>query len=431
MLRNGLKWVGISILSLMVAVAVVWAASRFWPLLVEQREAMRLLQAPVPTNGGNGFSALWTLRYDGLDANAREAVLAQDVERWRTGTPGQRPVDSSAEGRYPATPLPALARCGRRGMGCLAAVRADPERFAAAHAGHDALHQRVAAIAGHGHFVSPFMPFDTDPMVPLPVFHPMLDPVSAHALAHVRGDSGAALAGACADILSGRRMTGQGDTLITSMIGAAVVETNARLLADILVELPADATLPAACEAALTPMTSGEQSLCMAMRGEFALAGAGLRLASGDPKGNRLLLDVPRTQARMAPRYAWACAASAELVAARDAPTPIPGPAQDRFACIANPLGCSLANLPGPDMQQYAGRPQDAAAMLRLVAAQRWLRQQPGEASVALERLPEALRSPTRTPVLSDDGLWLQVDRRVVRDEGGPTLQVPMQAPAR
>jgi len=69
--------------------------------------------------------------------------------------------------------------------------------------------------------------------------------------------------------------------------------------------------------------------------------------------------------------------------------------------------------------------------MLRLVAAQRWLRQQPGEASVALERLPEALRSPTRAPVLSDDGLWLQVDRRVVRDEGGPTLQVPMQVPAR
>ena len=46
--------------------------------------------------------------------------------------------------------------------------------------------------------------------------------------------------------------------------------------------------------------------------------------------------------------------ASAELVAARDAPTPIPGPAQDRFACIANPLGCTLANISGPDMRQYA-----------------------------------------------------------------------------
>lgn len=429
--RNGLKWVVVSILSLLLAVVGLWAASRFWPLPAEQREAMRLLQAPLPTPGANGFSALWTLRHDGLDAAGREAVMAQDAARWRQGTPGQRPQDSSADGRYPTTLRPGSASCGRRAVGCLEAVRADPDRFQVAHAGHEALHQRVAAIAGYGHFVSPFTPFDTDPMVPLPAFQPVFDPVSAHALAHVRGDSGAALAGACGDILSGRRMAGQGDTLVTSMIGAAMVESNARVLADILVELPADAPVPAVCDAALAPMTPDEQSLCTAMRGEFALAGAGLRLSSGDPEGNRLLLDVPRTQARIAPRYAWACAASAELVAARDAPTPIPGPAQDRFACIANPLGCTLANISGPDMRQYAGRPQDAAAMLRLVAAQRWLRQQPVTVSVALQTLPEALRSPTRTPVLSEDGQWLQVDRRVVVDELGPTLRVPMRAPAR
>ncbi|WP_148045955.1 hypothetical protein [Stenotrophomonas rhizophila] len=429
-MKTGLKWVGISILSLGVAVVLLWAASRFWPLPVEQREAMRLLQAPLPTRGENGFTALWTLRYDGLEGAGGDAVMAQDVERWRTGSPGQRPVSSSAEGRFPATPLSAPAGCGRRGIGCLAAVRADPDGVEAAHAGHDALHQRVAALAGYGHFTSPFKRFDTDPMVPLPVFQPVLDPVSAHALAHVRGDSGTALAGACADILSGRRMTGQGDALITSMIGAAMVESNARLLADILVELPADTALPAICVAALAPMTADEQSLCTAMRGEFGLAGAGVRLTTGNPAAQYLLLDVPRTQARMAPRYAWACAASAELVATRDAPTPIPGPAQDRFACIANPLGCALSNITGPDMRQYAGRPQDAAAMLRLVAAQRWLRQQPTPASVALQRLPEALRSPTRTPVLSDDGHWLQVERRAVMSDVEATLRVPMRAPA-
>ena len=430
-LRNGLKWVGISILSLALAVVVLWAASRFWPLPAEQRDAMKLLQAPLPTRGENGFTALWTLRYDGLDAQGRATVMAQDVANWRSGTPGQRPVSSSAEGHYPATPLSALARCGRRGVGCLAAVRADPEGFASAHAGHDALHQRVAALAGYGHFVSPFEPFGTDPAVPLPAFQPLLDPLSAHALAHVRGESGSALAGACADILSGRRLTGQGDTLVSSMMGAAMVESNARLLADILVELPADVAVPAVCEAALAPMTASEQSLCTAMRGEFALAAAGVQVSSGTRDGHRLLLDVPRTRMRMAPRYAWACAGSAELVAARDAPTPIPGPARDRFACIANPLGCAVANMAGPDMRQYAGRPQDAAAMLRLVAAQRWVRQQPTAASVALQNMPEALHSPTRTPVLSDDGQWLQVERRVVMDEAGPTLQVPLRAPAR
>ncbi|HAV72862.1 MAG TPA: hypothetical protein DCX91_13485, partial [Stenotrophomonas sp.] len=70
-MRNGLKWVGISILSLALAVVVLWAASRFWPLPAEQRDAMKLLQAPLPTRGENGFTALWTLRYDGLDAQGR------------------------------------------------------------------------------------------------------------------------------------------------------------------------------------------------------------------------------------------------------------------------------------------------------------------------------------------------------------------------
>jgi len=59
------------------------------------------------------------------------------------------------------------------------------------------------------------------------------------------------------------------------------------------------------------------------------------------------------------------------------------------------------------------------------------VRQQPTVASVALQSMPEALHSPTRTPVLSDDGQWLQVERRVMMDEAGPTLQVPMRAPAR
>jgi len=128
-LRNGLKWVVVSILSLLLAVVGLWAASRFWPLPGEQREAMRLLQAPLPTPGANGFSALWTLRHDGLDAAGREAVTAQDAARWRQGTPGERPQDSSADGRYPTTPIPGSANCGRRAVGCLAAVRADPDSF--------------------------------------------------------------------------------------------------------------------------------------------------------------------------------------------------------------------------------------------------------------------------------------------------------------
>jgi hypothetical protein len=71
--------------------------------------------------------------------------------------------------------------------------------------------------------------------------------------------------------------------------------------------------------------------------------------------------------------------------------------------------------------------------MLRLVAAQRWLRQQADPPAQALPRLPASMRSSARTPVLSPDGRWLQIPRRATaRPDEGITamLQVPMPATA-
>lgn len=95
-------------------------------------------------------------------------------------------------------------------------------------------------------------------------------------------------------------------------------------------------------------------------------------------------------------------------------------------------LGCVLTEIAAPAYPAYASRAQDAAAMLRLLLAQRWLRQQAGDALDALQRLPAQLRSPTRAPQLSADGRRLQVPRRspAHRAEEGAWLSVPLLADA-
>ena len=70
-----------------------------------------------------------------------------------------------------------------------------------------------------------------------------------------------------------------------------------------------------------------------------------------------------------------------------------------------------------------------AAAMIRLLGAQRWLRQQAGPADEALARLPAQWRSDTRMPQLSADGRHLQVLRRGPAREGeDPYLSMPLRA---
>jgi hypothetical protein len=70
--------------------------------------------------------------------------------------------------------------------------------------------------------------------------------------------------------------------------------------------------------------------------------------------------------------------------------------------------------------------------MLRLLGAQRWLRQQPEDPAEALQRLPAQFRSPVRVPQLSADGRHLQVPRRSPPrgNAESPWLSVPLMAGA-
>ncbi|KAG1541148.1 hypothetical protein G6F50_014271 [Rhizopus delemar] len=175
-------------------------------------------------------------------------------------------MPASASRRWPKTAPGGLhsrpsASCGPAASGCLAQVRADPQRFAEAHAGHQLLHARLDQLAEADHFVSPFQPKGEGIQVPLPTYGLVMDATSARALAYVQGDVDGALRGSCLGLQLGRRLVPGGSYLVESIVGASLVQANAQLLADMLVELPADHPLPAECALAMQPMRTDEQSL--------------------------------------------------------------------------------------------------------------------------------------------------------------------------
>ncbi|MBA0447131.1 hypothetical protein [Stenotrophomonas maltophilia] len=426
---RGLAW---ALAGLMVLAIVVWCASRMWPVPETRLQAQQRLEARLPATGRNGYALLWTLPFDGLDARQREQALAEDARRWDadprgTGSGQTHLTASHAELR----PRPD-ASCGPAATDCLAQVRADPQRFVDAHAGHQHLHARLDQLAEADHFVSPFHPKGEGILVPLPAYGLVVDATSARALAYVQGDIDGALRGSCRGLQLGRRLVPGGSYLVESIIGASLVQANAQLLADMLVELPADHPLPAECGLAMQPMRTDEQSLCRAMQGEYAMSRAAIE-TSVKESGSALLLDRNGTLARVAGNMGWACGAAATAALEADRPVPVPAPPQRDFGCLSNIMGCVLTDIAAPVYPAYSSRTQDAAAMLRLLAAQRWLRQQADGPVDALQRLPAQFRSPVRAPQLSADGRRLQVPRRspsrgAVEDAW---LSVPLQvAPA-
>ncbi|WP_159097534.1 hypothetical protein [Stenotrophomonas sp. SAU14A_NAIMI4_5] len=411
-----LRGVGWALLGLLVLAVLLWTMSRFWPLPAAQREQVRWLEDVRPLPGKDGFALLWTLPFDGLDRAQREAALAEDVRHWQVDPAPDR-TDSVLAATHPEVKVDSQGYCRSTGESCLAKVRADTAQFRAVHAGHEGLHERLDALADADRFDTPFLPSGSPGIYPWPRYQTLMDASGVHALAFVRGDVPAALAGSCRSVQVGRRLMHGGNTLIDSMIGAAMVRANVHLLAEMLAELPPDQVMPAACESALQPMDAAEQSLCRPMQGEFAMSRAAID-ASLQQTGTVLMLDREHTLGRFAANFGWACGSGSEAALQADRPVEVvAGPDWD-MRCLANVVGCTLSDISGPAYQDYAARSQDVAALLRLLGAQRWLRQQPEGPQQALQRLPAQWRSSTRVPVLSADGTRLQVQRRA-RDAGG------------
>jgi len=293
---------------------------------------------------------------------------------------------------------------------------------------------RAAAISRYGHVRSPF-PQRMD--VPFPSYHHLSLPLTRHAYSFVTGDADAALNGACRDISTARMLIVHGDNLISSMIGAAMLQGNVGLLADMLAELPTEHPLPSSCTTALAPAPSDEFSACPAMRGEARFVFESMREinSSDNPTGKAwqaplfpILYDHDKTVARMAPRLAWYCGKEAKAAIATDRPVQTPPASDASLGCADNFIGCVLADAGNASFDEYQHRLQDAVLRLKVMSTIVWLRDQPRDESTAarLARRPQSMRSPAREVRISEDGTSLEID--LFDDRDGPTWQLPLPA---
>jgi hypothetical protein len=438
-MRKALRWLAAIAGGLVLLAIVLFALARSMGPSKEQQAAVDLLADAPPPSGRNAFALLWLLPYAVQEAEWKH-VLAEDARRFnRAPVPwvdGKHYAGfkSSAAGGYAAQDkAQGGLYCQWRERGCLAKIRAQPDAYAQLLAKDAALVSRADTVSAYGHVRSPF-PERLD--APLPPYYLLSTPLTRHAHAFASGDVDAGLDGACRGVSASRMLIRSGDNLIGSMIGAAMLEGNTALLADMLAELPLDRPLPASCATALAPAGPDEFSACPAMRGEARLMFAVVRQNSAhayaDDAASRWLLpmlyNADKTIARMAPPLAWHCGEQARSALAADLPAKAPSPSNRSFECIDNVAGCIVADIAGPAYNGYQRRLQDAGIRLKTAATLLWLRDRPAHQSIAirLSQRPAALRSLHRDLQLSRD--WASLSVALFDPPYGKAWSLPLPA---
>ncbi|KAB7762526.1 hypothetical protein [Xanthomonas maliensis] len=389
MLARLLKYAVLGFCGLTAVLLGLYALSAHWPIPQAQRQALAQLRQPLPPlDGPTMFAALWSLPYV-VPAAQWESVLALDVQQFKQLPPAAPPL------------------CQLSGDACLQRVRQQPQAYADALATQTPRLRASRELIRYTHYRSPFPATASAPSAPWP--RGALS-MTANALEFVQGGTAQALIGVCGDAQVARVLLGSDDNLAMPSIGAAMLRGNAQLFAQMLAELPVDHTVPAQCRAAFAPLAPQDISLCRALRGESRLAFSSLRQAvdqqsragGGHAQALPGLLDRERTEALLAPTYTWACSAQVERLLAEDEAIPpamVPVAQTRSLGCIANAVGCLLADVARPPYALAQHKRQDTAAAVRTVSALLWLRDHPAEAvplAQRLAQLPPALRGTAR-----------------------------------
>lgn len=352
----------------------------------EQQAALAVLaQATPPVAGKDGSDALWTMPYDLPDANRRhEAAIALLQYSARVDALRLAGQDTAADAvRDPLSAMPRFSAvepnapglCLERDPACLATVRADPAATDAQLQAHQPGLRAARALADYDGFRYGLKPSIQSA---IPSFNSQRALVRSDlALTFVRGEQAAALDGICRDIGGWRRLGGNSDVLIGSMVGAAYVEHDLQLLAEMNAELPAEFILPPSCTSALAESQAYEWDLCPAMRNEFQVTESAISpLARGQAHSfwDRLAvaaLDARHFRALVAPQFAQYCDKSRQAMARSGrswSELRTPEVHCGLFDWAADPSGCILIGAVGPnDYSKYADRRSDQAAMLGLM----------------------------------------------------------------
>ncbi|MFA1719174.1 hypothetical protein [Xanthomonas campestris] len=441
MLATFLKWALLSVGVVVALLVGAYALSARWPIPQAQQQALAQLRQPrpAPPAGSNLFVALWASPYT-IPNEEQAAVLARDLQRFQ-----RTPVASgfrSELSRYPCAPAwPATAppQCGWAVSGCLAQVRAQSRSYAAALAPQAPLLARMASFSQHAYYRDPF-PRRIDS--PLPELQGLTLSMTQHALDFVQWRQAQAVAAVCSDAQVARVLLRSDESLIVTMIGGAMLRGNADLFASMLSELPVNVALPAQCASAFAPLRVEDSSLCGALHGEARIVDAvyAQMLGEMDQRAQRWydravlkFFDAERTRALTAPNYTWACSDAVRKQLVQDARvdgSALASPPAKDVACMANAVGCVLADAQYSDGGNYQRQLQDTAAATRLIGVVLWLREHPDARPLAqrLQELPDELVRPARGITIAAQGPAVQVPRYARHTQA--ILQFPLAGSA-
>ncbi|MDH5823368.1 hypothetical protein QFW77_10265 [Luteimonas sp. RD2P54] len=450
---RGLRAAFAVLLGLVVAVVALWGWSRWRGATPAQRDALAVMQREEPQPGRNAFAALWLLGWD-VPEEAQEALAREDARRFAAQVDALPPMDpkrpaaaaafrSLAEDRHerlPAERGDGRVACGLRGDDCLAKVRSRPDVYRSLVERQARLLERAVAIPAYGHYRNAFPPAVD---APFPDLAGLDLPLTANALAYVEGEVDGALARSCAAATGWRRLMGRSDSLVVAMVASTAANGHARLLADMLGELPPSHPLPAGCAALRADAQAPPAGLCEAMRGEWRLVERNVRQLFA-PEDRRPqfdpFFDPGATAALTAQNAAWFCTAEANAALRRDLPQGPPerGGRWWRPECIANASGCILADIGGPAYLDYQHRMLDTEARWRLLRALQWMRERAAEdpatsARSLLAAMPgELAGSRARALAPTADGAGLRIALfQAGQDEWKVKLPPPLAAAPR
>jgi hypothetical protein len=432
-MKRVLSWITaavvvVPLLWLMLVASVHWSGPT-----AEQRTALMLLKPDPHPAGRNAFAALWLMRYQ-VPEEQIEALAAADIEAFMAlPIDLERPsFERAATGRYrefPGFGVSDPRYCKVRESACLSKVREAAGELHENLAPQRDYIARVEALSDYDYYREGFPP--RPDLSTLSLGYPGAGQAMLWtdiALDYLHGRAERALQRACANHAAWRRIGDDTDSLIVAMLSSAYQASGARLIAELLAEVPREVDLPTACAAALSPPSATETSVCRAMRFEFefGMSHAAL-ITEGSSFGKRSILplvyDTDLMRSWIAPHYAFACGDTAREMRERDirfTPAHFPDVWPGWLRCAGSAATCWLNRVASEvSWSDYLNRKTDAAARQRLLATVAWLRGNTDPSLPLKQRLatlPTEFRTATRLPEPTTDGRELRVSLWSPRD---------------
>jgi len=411
--------------------------------MAHYQQALELMHAPpLKHSGHNMWPALITWQQPHLSPDQREKLADEYVAQvncWYEGYMADYLSDKTNQPQ-PFPPFPGERKlpsardsvlCGfaTRAANCVATVREQTQAVSEALAPYSDLIEQVAALAEYDYY---HVPLPQHGHTRWPNFHFMRLPLSAHALAHIQGDSQSALAGLCRDANTGRMLIQHSRNLVDSMAGRRILADNVEVAAQIITELPLDTALPAMCVSAFARLSAQNISLCPVMRGEFASMRSYVELEKQLLEYTQIpTSDWDNALLVLAHRNSAMCLPQTQLSLLKDEKFALPPLPSFTWLkqCSDNNPACQLAQSNGPIYGSYVHRMQDTAAQLQLMQVLLWLRQHPRQ-PLTNDYLQTAIpanvyTSTQRVIKISDDGNALEIDAYAERASTNVRLALP------